>query len=961
LSDAAERIEIQALRRRVAALEAEVARRHDPPAAQRDAELRLVTDALPMLVASLDRDYRYRFNNRHYETWFGRHGADLVGLHVRDVLGPEAFAERRPILDRALAGETIAADGALPDRHGHPRACAIQYIPRRDAAGTVDGIFILAIDMEERRAAERRRIAVAELGDRLRDLDDTAAIAFAASEILGTTLGVSRAGYGTIDPVAETILIERDWNAPGIRSLAGTLQFRDYGSYIEDLKRGETVICVDAEADPRTLAGSVALKAISAQSFVNMPLTEHGGFVALLYLNHATARTWSAEELAFMRNVGERVRAATERSRATAARRASEAQFLAFAQVMPNHVWAASPAGALDWFNDQVYAYSGAAAGALTGEAWAGLVHPEDRAGVIRTWGEAVAGGSPYEAEFRIRRGDGAYRWFLVRAEPIRAGDGAILRWVGTNTDIEDRKAAAAELARLNASLERQVVHRTRERDRVWETTTDLMGTAGLDGYLKTVNPAWERTLGWSEAELLSRPFAVLIDPADHAETAEVVRRLGAGETVTGFVDRVFAKDGSRRIVMWTAAPDGAHFTIIGRDITDQRRTEDALRQAQKMEAVGQLTGGLAHDFNNLLTGISGGLELLQTRMAQGRLTDLDRYINAAQGAAKRAAALTHRLLAFSRRQTLDPKPTSVNALVAGMEELVRRTVGPAITIEVVGAAGLWTALVDPNQLENALLNLCINARDAMPEGGRITIETANKWLDIRAARERDLDPGQFLSLCVTDTGTGMSPEVIARAFDPFFTTKPIGEGTGLGLSMIYGFARQSGGQVRIYSELGQGTTVCLYLPRHYGSAQERDAEADLAHAPRAEQGQTVLVVDDEPTVRMLVTEVLEDLGYTAIEAADGPAGLKVLESDVRLDLLVTDVGLPGGMNGRQMADAGRVVRPGLKVLFITGYAENAVLGNGYLEPGMQVLTKPFAMEALAGRIRELIAEGREA
>nr|WP_244479785.1 ATP-binding protein [Methylobacterium sp. Leaf94] len=290
-----------------------------------------------------------------------------------------------------------------------------------------------------------------------------------------------------------------------------------------------------------------------------------------------------------------------------------------------------------------------------------------------------------------------------------------------------------------------------------------------------------------------------------------------------------------------------------------------------------------------------------------------------------------------------------MNGLIAGMEELVRRTVGPAVTIEVVGAAGLWTALVDPNQLENALLNLCINARDDMPEGGRITIETANKWLDLRAARERDLEPGQFLSLCVTDTGTGMTPEVIARAFDPFFTTKPLGEGTGLGLSMIYGFARQSGGQVRIYSEVGQGTTVCLYLPRHYG-------EADLGNAPRAEQGQTVLIVDDEPTVRMLVTEVLEDLGYTAIEAADGAAGLKVLESDVRLDLLVTDVGLPGGMNGRQMADAGRVVRPGLKVLFITGYAENAVLGNGYLAPGMQVLTKPFVMESLAGRIKELIA-----
>ncbi len=243
------------------------------------------------------------------------------------------------------------------------------------------------------------------------------------------------------------------------------------------------------------------------------------------------------------------------------------------------------------------------------------------------------------------------------------------------------------------------------------------------------------------------------------------------------------------------------------------------------------------------------------------------------------------------------------------------------------------------------------------PRGGRITIETANKWLDDRAARERDLPPGQYLSLCVTDTGTGMTPDVVAKAFDPFFTTKPLGQGTGLGLSMIYGFARQSGGQVRVYSEVGQGTTMCVYLPRYYGAAEGDEAMPDLADAPRAEQGETVLIVDDEPTVRMLVTEVLEDLGYTAIEAADSVAGLKVLQSDVRIDLLVTDVGLPGGMNGRQMADAGRVRRPGLRVLFITGYAENAAVGNGHLEPGMQVLTKPFVMEALASRIKELIAE----
>jgi signal transduction histidine kinase/CheY-like chemotaxis protein len=390
-------------------------------------------------------------------------------------------------------------------------------------------------------------------------------------------------------------------------------------------------------------------------------------------------------------------------------------------------------------------------------------------------------------------------------------------------------------------------------------------------------------------------------------------------------------------------------------EIAERTATEEALRQAQKMEAVGQLTGGLAHDFNNLLAGISGSLELLGTRLAQGRQQDTEKYILAARRAADRAASLTHRLLAFSRRQTLDPKPTDVNRLVSEMADLVRRTVGPAIAVEIVGAGGLWPTLVDPNQLENALLNLCINARDAMPAGGRITVETSNKWLDRREAAERHLAPGQFVTLCVTDTGAGMSQEVVARAFDPFFTTKPIGEGTGLGLSMIYGFARQSGGQVRIYSEPDQGTMVCIYLPRHPGAPEIPDTMDTADNVPRAMHGESVLVVDDESTIRMLVTDVLEELGYRPIEANNGSSALEVLRSSERVDLLVTDVGLPGGMNGRQLADAGRALRPGMKVLFITGYAENAVVGNGQLEPGMHVLTKPFAVSGLATRIKELI------
>ena len=624
----------------------------------------------------------------------------------------------------ALAsGDPFESDYRLQQPDGRARWVAARGRVTYDDDGRPLRFPGISFDIDARKSAELRLKALVKLNDRLRDPGDPADLAYAAAEILGRLFDVSRCGYGTIDREAETIVTTRPWCAPGVAPLPAILHFRDYGSHIEDLKRGETVAIGNAYDDPRTAGTAEALKGLAALSFVNMPVTEQGGFVALLYLNNAQPRPWLPEEIAFVRDVAERTRDAVERRR---------------------------------------------------------VEH---------------------------------------------------------------------ELAALTASLEQQVETRTRE----------LM-------------------------------------------TAE------------------------------------AH-----------------LRQAQKMEAVGQLTGGLAHDFNNMLTGISGAIEMMQVRVRQGRIDELDRYATAAQGAARRAAALTHRLLAFSRRQTLDPRPTDINRLIDGLRDLIQRTAGPGVTIEVVGAGGLWPAMVDPNQLENALLNLCINARDAMPDGGRITIETANRWLDERAARERDLEPGQYLSLCVTDTGTGMTPEVQARAFDPFYTTKPMGEGTGLGLSMIYGFARQSGGQVRIYSELGQGTTMCIYLPRHYGDA-EVESETAVVSVPTASEGRhTVMVVDDEPTIRMLVVEILEEMGHNVLEAGDGATALRLLGTGAQVDLLITDVGLPGQMNGRQVADAALVHLPALKVLFITGYAENAVIGNGPLAPNMALVTKPFAMDAIADRIHAML------
>jgi PAS domain S-box-containing protein len=641
--------------------------------------------------------------------------------------------------------------------------------------------------------------------------------------------------------------------------------------------------------------------------------------------------------------------------------RESEGQFRAFAQAMPNHVWAASPDGLLNWFNQRVYDYSGMAQGALDGMGWTAMVHPDDLEFAGVRWQASLVSGATYETEFRLRRHDGVYRWHLARAVPIRDAVGVVTSWVGTNTDIEEQSVLVEALRELKDELEQRVAERTAalQNIRIFYTYSSeyhAMLAQRDDGAFEYVeiNPATLQLYGMTREDVIGRSVEEIFEPEASAalrqqlnealRTGEPHRyvRIQNGAAIEAIATPIPAEPGERR-----------RLTVTARDISERLNLEEQLRQAQKMEAVGQLTGGIAHDFNNLLQGITGSLDRVQYRLSEGRTNDVDRFLKAAIESANRAAALTHRLLAFSRRQTLDPRAIDANKLIGGMEDLIRRTMGPNVAMEVVGAGGLWPVRVDPSQLENSLLNLCINARDAMPDGGKLTIETANKWLDERMARERELPPGQYISLCVTDTGTGMTEDVIARAFDPFFTTKPLGQGTGLGLSMIYGFVRQSGGQVRIYSEQGRGTTMCLYLPRHIGNVD--DDALPASELVERGFGETVLVVDDEPTVRMLIAEVLTENFYNVVEAGDGPSALKILQSPQRIDLMITDVGLPGGMNGRQVADAARVLRQNLKVLFITGYAENAAVGNGHLDPGMEILAKPFAMSTLGNKVREMI------
>jgi PAS domain S-box-containing protein len=557
------------------------------------------------------------------------------------------------------------------------------------------------------------------------------------------------------------------------------------------------------------------------------------------------------------------------------------------------------------------------------------------------------------------RRKDGSRFWAMVAIDAIRRGD-RLIGFAKITRDMTEQHAA--QLAALETER--------RFRLLVQGVTDYAIYMLSPEGRITNWNAGAERIKGYASSEVIGEHFSRFYTPED------VDIGLPEKALATAVRDGRYESEG------WRCRKDGRRFwagvlvdaiydngQLIGfakitRDLSERREAQiqleqsrEQLFQSQKMEAIGQLTGGIAHDFNNLLTGITGSLELLKAQVTRGRIANLDRFITAAQGAAARAAALTHRLLAFARRQALEPKRISANSLITDMMDLVQRTVGPGTRVSSTLMSDLWPSLCDPHQLENAILNLCINARDAMPDGGQLTIETANVCIDDHGARNRGMQPGQYIEIGVTDTGTGMPPDVVARVFEPFFTTKPLGQGTGLGLSMIYGFVKQSDGQVRVTSELGVGTSVRIYLPRAAGAVEDDAPQVKPAEPTRANAGETILIVDDEPTVRMLITEVLEGLGYAAIEAADATSALKVLQSNVRIDLLITDVGLPGSLTGLQMVDAARIDRPDLKVLCITGYPLKVATQADGLETVMHMLPKPFTLETLASRVEAIIGK----
>ena len=628
----------------------------------------------------------------------------------------------------------------------------------------------------------------------------------------------------------------------------------------------------------------------------------------------------------------------SERKAAQRALRTGAERFHQLAEAMPQIVWTANPDGVLDYASKAFSDYTGTPLTETPVERWVNAVHPDDKKSVLAAWDQATRTGEAYAMEFRIRRGhDGAYRWHYASAVPIRDDGRRIVKWFGSAIDIHDRRASQETARRLAAQLQVTL-----------EGLTDAFFTIDHEWRFTYLNKEAERITRKSRAELLGKRVFDVFAPAIGSVFEREARRAVNENRMVEFQAPASTVPG-----LWVevrAYPFTDGLAVYVRDISERRDLEARLHQAQRLEAVGQLTGGIAHDFNNLLTVIMGNAEVLVDRLAGDPA--LRQLADMTATAAERGAELTQRLLAFARKQALEPRVVDVNELVAGMSAMLRRTLGEQVDIEFVRGANLWKAFIDAPQLESAVLNLSINARDAMPEGGRLTIETANVTLDNSYARHNEeVAPGDYVMVAVSDSGTGMAPGVVARAFEPFFTTKEVGKGTGLGLSMVHGFVKQSLGHVKLYSEFGHGTTVKLYLPK-------ATADACPATQPTSEAivggSERILLVEDDAQVRDHVALQLTGLGYRVVAVAGGADALHAMRTQT-FDLLFTDVIMPGGMNGPQLSAEARKRSPDLRVLYTSGYTENAIVHGGRLDPGIHLLNKPYRRSELAAKVREAL------
>jgi PAS domain S-box-containing protein len=898
----------------------------------------LILPSSAQIVVFWGPDFCALYNDA-YAPAIGNNHPHAIGQPAR-IYWAELWHDIEPLFERARSGETIFAKDRpfLVERKGYPEEVFfdISYSPVRNDAGEVEGIFCVVAETTDRVLSQRELAAERE---RLSEMFRQAPSFIARLDGPDHTFTYANDAYrklvGGRDVVGKSVVA-------ALPEIAGQ-GFLDLLDRV--YRSGEAFVGRGMPVKLEYEAGQALEDRFL--DFIYQPMKNHEGQVTGIFVEGYDV---------------------TENHKAAQALAESEQRAREIGDNISQFAWIADASGSLTWYNRRWYEYTGTTFEEMQGWGWQKVHHPDHVERVTAKFAKHISEGVPWEDTFPLRGKDGNYCWFLSRALPIKNAEGEVVRWFGTNTDIT-AQIEAEQALRASESQFRSFAQAV--PNHVW--------TSMPNGVLDWFNDRVYEYSGATQDDLAGGNWTKILHPDDVEETARQWRQAIETETLYEAEFRIRDANGQYRWHIARAVPirsaEGGIVRWVGSntDVHDQKDVEaelerrleersrelmvaeESLRQAQKMEALGQLTGGIAHDFNNLLTGIIGSLDILRRRISTGRTEDLGKFMDAATASANRAAGLTQRLLAFSRRQSLDLRPVDIDKLAASLSDLLRRTLGEQIELHIAGVRDLWMAEGDPNQIEIALLNFAINARDAMPHGGKLSITTRNRRIGAaEASANEGMSPGDYVAISVADTGTGMPPDVLRRAVDPFFTTKPIGQGTGLGLSMAYGYAKQARGHLQIESAPGAGTTVTLYLPRSRVTSQQ---EADTPQKPvPSGEGETVLVVEDDPSVRLTVVEVLRDLGYRAIEAVDGRSAIPILESRQRIDLMVSDVGLPG-MNGRQIAEIARAMRPDLQVLFITGYAENARVRGGFLGPGMQMITKPFAVDALATKIRDMISE----
>jgi PAS domain S-box-containing protein len=884
------------------------------------------------------------------------YGEGSVAEDFTQRIHPEDAPADAARFQAALAGET---PGYVSEyRYRRPDGAWIwirnQGQVLRDPTGRAVRAHGVAIDITDRRAAEEalresegRLRFLGELDEALRASRDAAAAMLSAARLLALRLGASRCAYADVDADSDRFIIRDDYTAPGVASSAGVYSLDLFGPRAAaDMRRGRTLVVRDVAQELRAGEGREMFLAIGISAIVCCPLIKNGRLAAMMALHQEQPRDWRPEEVALVETVVERCWAHVERIGAEARLRESEARYRTLFEAIDAGFCIVEMKFDADMrpvdyrlaevnpaFERQTGLFG--AAGKWVSEAAPGLERHW-----FETYGRVALTGEPARFE---NYAEPFGRWYDVYA--FRTGSPLERRVAILFNDITPRRAAEQRLRELNEKLEVEVAERTRERDRIYTLSQDLFTVCGFDGNMRAANPAWSKVLGLTEAELLARPYMSLVHREDYESTVAVVTRLAQGEPISGFEHRLVHANGSLVWINWTAVPEGELFYAIGRDITRDKEREEAVRQGQKLEAIGQLTGGIAHDFNNLLGALAGNLDLIRRKPED--VSKVRRWAQNGLDAAERGAKLTGQLLAFSRAQKLERRPVLLGPLVLGMQDLLERTLGSMVRLHFEIEPGPLAALSDKTQLEMAVLNLAINGRDAMPDGGDLFVRLSAR----RLADDPELAPGDYVELSVTDTGTGMSGEVAARAFEPFFTTKGPDRGTGLGLSQVYGVARQAGGAARIDSRVGRGTTVRMLLRRADADPPGAASEA-VASENQGILGR-VLVIDDNAHMRRMLVDGLEALGYDVTEAEDGKAGLERLR-EAKPDVMLVDFAMPG-LNGAQVAQQALALHPTLPIVFVTGYSDTRAIEEAAGARAL-VLRKPFRVRELQAAVAGALA-----